>query len=110
MGQDIKYGQVARFNILNSLSEADLVTPATCKRLFGERPDGKEWQPGCLKIKQSTDTPFSKGSVTIDQNGNVIYTPNGNWHGADILVFKSLQVYRDLTMVQISNISRFQQL
>lgn len=45
MGQDIKYGQVARFNILNSLSEADLVTPATCKRLFGERPDGKNGNP-----------------------------------------------------------------
>lgn len=96
VGQDIKYGQVAKFSILGSLSEADLVTSATCKRLFGERPDGKEWQPGCLKIKQSTDTPVSKGTVTIDQNGNVIYTPNGNWHGADIF---SIQV--------VTSISRF---
>ena len=96
VGQDIRYGQVAKFSILGSLSEADLVTPATCKRLFGERPDGKEWQPGCLKIKQSTDTPVSKGTVTIDQNGNVIYTPNSNWHGADIF---SIQV--------VTSISRF---
>ncbi|WP_271631268.1 rhombotarget A, partial [Acinetobacter baumannii] len=84
VGQDIKYGQVAKFSILSSLSEADLVTPTTCKRLFGERPDGKEWQPGCLKVTQSTDTPTSKGVITLDQNGNVVYTPNGNWHGADI--------------------------
>lgn len=72
------------------------MTPATCKRLFGERADGKEWQPGCLRIKQSTDTPVSKGSITLDQNGNVIYTPNGNWHGADILVFRLLRVCLDL--------------
>ena len=96
VGQDIRYGQVAKFNILGSLSEADLVTPATCKRLFGERADGKEWQPGCLRIKQSTDTPISKGSITLDQNGNVIYTPNGNWHGADIF---SIQV--------VTSVSRF---
>ncbi|WP_215895418.1 hypothetical protein [Acinetobacter baumannii] len=32
VGQDIKYGQVAKFSILSSLSEADLVTPTTCKK------------------------------------------------------------------------------
>ena len=46
VGQDIRYGQVAKFNILGSLSEADLVTPATCKRLFGERADGKRMATG----------------------------------------------------------------
>ncbi|AUM25400.1 rhombotarget A [Acinetobacter pittii] len=94
VGQDIGYGQVAKFNILGSLSEADLVTPATCKRLFGERSDGKEWQPGCFKTRQSTDTPVSKGAITLDQNGNVAYTPNGNWHGADIF---SIQVVTSVT-------------
>ncbi|MFV5371117.1 rhombotarget A [Acinetobacter pittii] len=94
VGQDIGYGQVAKFNILGSLSEADLVTPATCKRLFGERSDGKEWQPGCFKTRQSTDTPVSKGTITLDQNGNVAYTPNGNWHGADIF---SIQVVTSVT-------------
>ncbi|MBJ8496069.1 rhombotarget A [Acinetobacter oleivorans] len=94
VGQDIRYGQVATFSILGSLSEADLVTPTTCKRLFGERADGKEWQPGCLKVIQNKDTPVSKGSLTLDQNGNVIYTPNGNWHGADIF---SIQVVTSVT-------------
>ncbi|QIT17022.1 rhombotarget A [Acinetobacter pittii] len=94
VGQDIRYGQVAKFSILGSLSEADLVTPTTCKRLFGERPDGKEWQPGCLKIVQNKDTPVSKGTLTLDQNGNVIYTPNGNWHGSDIF---SIQVVTSVT-------------
>ena len=60
VGQDIRYGQVAKFSILGSLSESDLVTPATCKRLFGERSDGKDWQPGCLKIIQNKDTQFQK--------------------------------------------------
>lgn len=94
VGQDIRYGQVAKFSILGSLSESDLVTPATCKRLFGERSDGKDWQPGCLKIIQNKDTPISKGTLILDQSGNVTYTPNGNWHGADIF---SIQVVMSVT-------------
>ncbi|MDV7522494.1 rhombotarget A [Acinetobacter baumannii] len=94
VGQDIRYGQVAKFSILGSLSESDLVTPATCKRLFGERSDGKDWQPGCLKITQNKDTPISKGTLILDQSGNVTYTPNGNWHGADIF---SIQVVTSVT-------------
>ncbi|EMW7816185.1 TPA: rhombotarget A [Acinetobacter baumannii] len=94
VGQDIRYGQVAKFSILGSLSESDLVTPATCKRLFGERSDGKDWQPGCLKIIQNKDTPISKGTLILDQSGNVTYTPNGNWHGADIF---SIQVVTSVT-------------
>ena len=31
---------------------------------------------------QQTDTP-SKGKLTLDQDGNVTYVPNSNWHGAD---------------------------
>ena len=26
----------------------------------------------------------SKGTLTLDIDGNLVYTPNGNWHGADI--------------------------
>ncbi|MFX5726665.1 Ig-like domain-containing protein, partial [Acinetobacter baumannii] len=49
-----------------------------------------------LRIKQSTDTPVSKGNITLDQNGNVIYTPIWNWNGADIF---SIQV--------VTSVSRF---
>ena len=32
---------------------------------------------------QQTQT-VSKGKVAIDELGNITYTPNGAWHGADI--------------------------
>lgn len=31
---------------------------------------------------QQTQT-VSKGKLTIDQDGNVVYVPNSDWHGAD---------------------------
>ncbi len=48
-------------------------------------PTGEPWQDGCLVIKQST---VSKGKMTLNLNGDVTYTPNGDWHGADIFEFK----------------------
>ncbi|MBJ8439994.1 rhombotarget A [Acinetobacter junii] len=80
-GQDILYGQVAKFNITESLLDGELLDSASCERILGKRSDDQVWQPGCLEIEQ-TLTP-SKGKLTIDQVGNVVYTPNGNWHGAD---------------------------
>lgn len=81
VGQDIKFGEVAKFTVTDSLVDGELVDSATCTKLFGRRADGAEWQPGCMKTVQ-TETP-SKGSIRIDEQGNVTYVPNGNWHGAD---------------------------
>lgn len=80
-GQDILYGQIAKFNISESLLDGELLDSASCERILGKRSDGQTWQPGCLEVQQ-TFTP-SKGKLTIDQFGNVVYTPNSNWHGAD---------------------------
>jgi len=80
-GQDILYGQIAKFNISESLLDGELLDSASCERILGKRSDGQTWQPGCLEVQQ-TLTP-SKGKLTIDQFGNVVYTPNSNWHGAD---------------------------
>jgi rhombotarget A family protien len=80
-GQDILYGQIAKFNISESLLDGELLDSASCERILGKRADGQTWQPGCLEVQQ-TLTP-SKGKLTIDQFGNVVYTPNSNWHGAD---------------------------
>lgn len=80
-GQDILYGQIAKFNISESLLDGELLDSASCERILGKRSDGQNWQPGCLEIQQ-TLTP-SKGKLTIDQFGNIVYTPNSNWHGAD---------------------------
>lgn len=82
-GQDILYGQTAKFSIANSLLDGELVTPETCKVIFKSETDknGHPWQSGCLEVEQ-TETR-SKGTLTLDSKGNVIYLPNGNWHGAD---------------------------
>ncbi|WP_080649426.1 rhombotarget A [Acinetobacter pittii] len=81
-GQDIKYGEIAKFNIADVVSDGELVSPQTCEKMFGKRTDGQAWQSGCMKIIQ-TSTP-SKGTLSIDAQGNLTYVPNGNWHGADV--------------------------
>lgn len=82
-GQDILYGQIAKFSIANSLLDGELVDPEACKIIFKSDTDanGLPWQSGCLNIEQ-TETK-SKGKLTIDSKGNIVYVPNGNWHGAD---------------------------
>ncbi len=43
---------------------------------------GEQWQDGCLDVDQTLTE--SKGSLTLDIDGNLVYTPNGSWRGADI--------------------------
>ena len=83
VGQDILYDQTASFSIADQLQDGELVSAEQCKKIFNRDLDdnGKPWQIGCLKIIQ-TNTP-SKGSITINQNGDVVYTPNGHWQGSD---------------------------
>lgn len=80
-GEDILYGQIAKFSIADSLLDGELLDPTSCEKVLGKRSDGQPWQPGCLDIQQR-QTP-SKGKLTIDQQGNITYVPNGNWHGSD---------------------------
>ncbi|MDR7016507.1 rhombotarget A [Acinetobacter sp. 3657] len=80
-GKDIKFQEIAKFSLADSLLDGELLDPASCENILGKRSDGSAWQAGCLEIVQ-TETP-SKGKLTLDQEGNVTYIPNGNWHGAD---------------------------
>ncbi|GAA5629553.1 hypothetical protein Acal02_00146 [Acinetobacter calcoaceticus] len=80
-GEDILYGQIAKFSIADSLLDGELLDPTSCEKVLGKRSDDQPWQPGCLDIQQR-QTP-SKGKLTIDQQGNITYVPNGNWHGSD---------------------------
>ncbi len=84
VGQDILFGETAKFNIVDSLMDGELVDPASCKAILGKElnSQGQPWQAGCLDIQQ-TQTP-SKGKLALDQDGNVTYVPNNNWHGADM--------------------------
>lgn len=81
VGEDILYGEVAKFTLADQLQDGELVTPAQCTTLFGKQANGEAWKPGCLKVVQ-TNTP-SKGKMDITQEGDITYTPNGNWHGSD---------------------------
>ncbi|MFW2171921.1 rhombotarget A [Acinetobacter guillouiae] len=83
VGQDILYGETAKFSISDQLQDGELVSAEKCKQIFNRELDdnGKPWQIGCLKIIQ-TNTP-SKGTMTINQAGDIVYTPNGQWQGSD---------------------------
>ena len=98
VGKDILYGEIAKFTLADQLQDGDLITPAQCKVIMGSEldPQGKTWLPGCLKVVQ-TNTP-SKGALSITQEGDITYVPNGNWHGADefnILVVTTTTRFND---------------
>ncbi|TCH62822.1 rhombotarget A [Acinetobacter sp. ANC 4862] len=83
IGQDLKVGEVAKLNILEYLGDSDLYPKEKCESLLNmKNPAGGEWQDGCAYIDQTLTK--SKGTLTLDIDGNLVYTPNGNWHGADI--------------------------
>ena len=83
VGQDILYDQTAEFSIAEYLQDGELVSAEQCKKIFNRDLDenGKPWKIGCLKITQ-TNTP-SKGTMTISQDGTLVYTPNSHWQGSD---------------------------
>ncbi|WP_353141615.1 rhombotarget A [Acinetobacter pragensis] len=81
LGQDIKPGQIAKFNILEALGDSDLLPKEQCIAEVGENPAGIPWQDGCLIVVQGQTV--SKGKTELSLNGDLTYTPNGNWHGAD---------------------------
>ena len=82
IGDDINYGEVAKMSVAELLGDGELLPKDQCEALLGANPTGEAWQAGCLQVIPTTTQP--KGSVTIDEEGNIQYTPNGNWHGADI--------------------------
>ncbi|OTG91076.1 rhombotarget A [Acinetobacter sp. ANC 3813] len=81
LGKDIKYGEIAQFNILESLGDSDLLPKEQCEAEVGPNPAGTPWQDGCLVIEQKWSA--SKGKTVLNLNGDLTYTPNGNWHGSD---------------------------
>ncbi|AMW78318.1 rhombotarget A [Acinetobacter sp. TGL-Y2] len=96
IGADIFYGQTGKMSIADQLADGELISPSQCQVLFGNAPNNQTWQAGCMKIVQ-TNTP-SKGNTQINQEGEVTYVPNGNWHGSDefkILVVTTTTRFND---------------
>lgn len=85
VGQDLTYGQTAKMNIVTSLGDGELLPASECAKVLGQdkAADGSPWQIGCLRIEQSSVTPQSKGRLTLDADGELVYKPNSNWHGLD---------------------------
>ena len=82
VGQDLLKGEIAKFSIEPYLGDSDLIPKQYCNAIVGQNPDDQSWQDGCLKVVQTKTA--SKGKTVIDIHGNVVYTPNSTWHGADI--------------------------
>lgn len=82
VGKDLLIGEIAKISLTEYLSDSDLVPKEECEAILGKNPIGEAWQAGCMQVVQ-TETA-SKGKLTIDEEGNLVYTPQGAWHGADI--------------------------
>ena len=96
IGADLFYGETAKLSISDQLQDGELISAQQCQALLGDSPKGQPWQAGCMKIVQTNTV--SKGTTTLDQDGNVSYVPNGNWHGSDefkILVIISTTRFSD---------------
>lgn len=86
IGQDILAGQIAKMTVSDLLGDSDLVPKEFCDQVYPTNPTGQPWQAGCVQIEQ-LDTR-SKGKLTIDESGNLVYTPDSAWHGADVFKIK----------------------
>ena len=82
VGEDLLIGEIARISLTEYLSDSDLVPKAECEAILGKNPTGEAWQAGCMQVIQTQTA--SKGKLTIDEEGNLVYTPQGTWHGADL--------------------------
>ncbi|MDM1721157.1 rhombotarget A [Acinetobacter towneri] len=86
IGQDILAGQIAKMSVSDLLGDSDLVPKEFCDQVYPNNPTGQAWQAGCVQIEQ-LDTR-SKGKLTVDELGNLVYTPDSAWHGADVFKVK----------------------
>ena len=79
IGEDLIIGNIAKASVADLLGDSDLLPKEQCEALFGKNPTGEAWQAGCLRVVPTVTQP--KGMVRIDEEGNLTYTPEGNWHG-----------------------------
>ncbi|OTG68169.1 rhombotarget A [Acinetobacter sp. ANC 4470] len=82
VGKDLLIGEIAKISLTEYLSDSDLVPKEECEAILGKNPTGEAWQAGCMQVIQTQTA--SKGKLTIDEEGNLVYTPQGTWHGADL--------------------------
>ncbi|ONG41637.1 rhombotarget A [Alkanindiges hydrocarboniclasticus] len=84
IGQDIKYNQIAEIDLTDSLGDGQLWPKESCNQVFEDLdnpPVRNDWQPGCLQFLQGKEA--KKGSLILDENALLKYTPFKNFHGSD---------------------------
>lgn len=84
IGQDIKFNQIAEIDLTDSLGDGQLWPKDECNGVFKDLPNppvNNNWQPGCLQFVEGKEA--KKGSLILDANALLKYTPFKNYHGSD---------------------------
>lgn len=84
IGQDIKFNQIAEIDLTDSLGDGQLWPKDECNGVFEDLPNppvNNNWQPGCLQFVEGKEA--KKGSLILDANALLKYTPFKNYHGSD---------------------------
>ena len=84
IGQDIKFNQIAEIDLTDSLGDGQLWPKDKCDDVFKDLPNppvNNNWQPGCLQFVEGKEA--KKGSLILDANALLKYTPFKNYHGSD---------------------------
>jgi len=104
VGEDIRTGGQAKMSVADLLGDSDLIPKEQCNAILGPHPSGEAWQAGCIQVVQTVTQ--SKGTLKIDEEGNLVYTPNGGWHGTDIfkirLVTTSTRFNQNIPYMEIN--------
>lgn len=84
IGEDIKYNQNAEIDLTDSLGDGQLWPKDECNKVFSDLPNPPnrtDWQPGCLQFVEGKEA--KKGSLILNENSLLKYTPFKNFHGSD---------------------------
>lgn len=84
IGQDIKFNQIAEIDLTDYLGDGQLWPKGECNNVFKDLPNPPvktDWQPGCLQFVEGKEA--KKGSLILDENALLKYTPFKNYHGSD---------------------------
>lgn len=82
VGKDLLVGEIATIPLAEHLGDSDLVPKEQCDAILGKNPTGEPWQAGCVQVLQNQTV--SKGQLSVNEEGILVYTPRGGWRGADL--------------------------
>lgn len=86
VGKDITYGEIAEMDITDNLGDGELWPASRCEEVFGKAAEGTTWQEGCLTFVSGKEA--KKGSLFLNSDALLKYTPFRNFHGLDNFSFR----------------------